>query len=89
MPRRQSAEAVKMRRLKKADFEADFFFMELGLNSALRHLNATARYVDSVLLSPPAMCQDHSFRFMEIFRNTEELTGNSRGSLASSHLANQ
>jgi hypothetical protein len=28
MPRRQSAEAVKMRRLKKADFEVDFFFMD-------------------------------------------------------------
>ena len=27
MPRRQSAEAVKIRRLKKADFEVDFFFM--------------------------------------------------------------
>ena len=27
MPRRQSTEAVKMRRLKKADFEVDFFFM--------------------------------------------------------------
>jgi hypothetical protein len=27
MPRRQSAEAVKMRRLKNADFEVDFFFM--------------------------------------------------------------
>ena len=27
MPRRQSAEAVKMRRLKKADFAVDFFFM--------------------------------------------------------------
>ena len=28
MPRRQSAEAIKMRRLKKADFEVDFFFMD-------------------------------------------------------------
>jgi hypothetical protein len=27
MPRRQSAQAVKMRRLKNADFEVDFFFM--------------------------------------------------------------
>ena len=27
MPSRQSTEAVKMRRLKKADFEVDFFFM--------------------------------------------------------------
>jgi len=27
MPTRQSAEAVKMRRLKKADFAVDFFFM--------------------------------------------------------------
>ena len=27
MPSRQNAEAVKMRRLKKADFELDFFFM--------------------------------------------------------------
>jgi hypothetical protein len=37
---------IKTRRLKKADFEADFFFMELvelRLYSTLRHLNA-ARY---------------------------------------------
>ena len=27
MPSRQNAEAVKMRRLKKADFEVDFFFI--------------------------------------------------------------
>jgi hypothetical protein len=27
MPRRQSTEAVKMRRLKKADFDVDFFFI--------------------------------------------------------------
>jgi hypothetical protein len=27
MPRRQSTEAVKIRRLKNADFEVDFFFM--------------------------------------------------------------
>jgi len=35
---------IKTRRLKKADFEADFFFMELvelRLHSTLRHLNAT------------------------------------------------
>jgi hypothetical protein len=34
---------IKTRRLKKADFEADFFFMELGLKFTLRHLNDTAR----------------------------------------------
>ena len=37
---------IKTRRLKKADFEADFFFMELvelRLYSTLRHPNA-ARY---------------------------------------------
>ena len=35
---------IKTRRLKKADFEGDFFFMELvelRLHSTLRHLNAT------------------------------------------------
>jgi hypothetical protein len=32
MPRRQNTEAVKMRRLKKADWEEDFFFIdEVGL----------------------------------------------------------
>jgi hypothetical protein len=41
---------IKTRRLKKADFEADFFFMELAIHgveiaSALRHLNTTARDV--------------------------------------------
>jgi hypothetical protein len=39
---------IKTRRLKKADFEADFFFMELvelRLYSTLRHLNA-ARYFE-------------------------------------------
>src|SRR4030095_1913149 len=34
---------INTRRLKKADFEADFFFMELGLNCTLRPLNDTAR----------------------------------------------
>src|SRR5215471_20166806 len=33
---------VNTRRLKKADFEADFFFMKLGWNCTLRHLNGTA-----------------------------------------------
>ena len=28
MPSRQNAEAIKMRRLKKADFEVDFFFID-------------------------------------------------------------
>jgi hypothetical protein len=28
MPRRQNTEAVKMRRLKKADCEVDFFFID-------------------------------------------------------------
>src|SRR5262249_22202478 len=56
---------IKTRRLKKADFEVDFFFMELGLNSTLRHLNATARQVPRVLLSPPTTRQHNSFESME------------------------
>jgi hypothetical protein len=42
MPASAMHRPIKERTLKKADFEADFFFMELGLNSTLRHLNATA-----------------------------------------------
>ena len=39
---------IKTRRLKKADFEADFFFMELvelEFHSTLRRLNTAARDV--------------------------------------------
>ena len=39
--------------------------MELGLRSALRHLNTTARYVLALLVSPPTTCQHYSFEFME------------------------
>src|SRR5262249_17330026 len=56
---------IKTRRLKKADFEVDFFFMDLGLNSALRYLNATARQVPRVLLSRPTTRQHYSFESVE------------------------
>src|SRR4029077_20043282 len=61
---------IKTRRLKKADFEADFFFMEIpfhGVGIALRaapseHCSAIRC---SVLLSSPAKCQQYSFESME------------------------
>ena len=46
MPASAMHRPIKTRRLKKADFEADFFFMELvesGLHSTLRYLNTAAR----------------------------------------------
>ena len=59
---------IRTRGLKKADFEADFFFIELvesGLHSTLRHLNTTARQVMFLLINPPITCQQHSFESME------------------------
>ena len=44
-PARTINRPIKTRRLKKADCEADFFFIELvesGLHSTLRYLNAAA-----------------------------------------------
>ena len=61
---------IKTRRLKKADFEADFFFMELvelELHSTLRRLNTAARYVTAFLVSPLTTCQHYSFESMENF----------------------
>src|ERR1044071_1477855 len=50
MPRMQETEAVKMRRLKKADFEVDFFFMvELHVNR--RFLIKAPRKIKSFVLN--------------------------------------
>ena len=61
---------IKTRRLKKADFEADFFFMELAINGvgiALRAAPSEHRSAirSSLLVSPPTTCQHYSFEFME------------------------
>src|SRR6266487_84739 len=56
MPRRQNTEAVKMRRLKKADCEVDFFFIDgvgFSLRSRVGMLSAT-----------PEACQ----HFLKFFR---------------------
>ena len=53
---------IKTRRLKKADFEADFFFMELvelELHSTLRRLDTQRDGVIAFLVSPLMTCQDH------------------------------
>ena len=59
---------IKTRRLKKADFEADFFFMELvesGLHSTLRLPEHRSAISFILLVSPPTTCQHYSFESME------------------------
>ena len=63
---------IKTRRLKKADFEADFFFMklvELGLHSTLRHLNA-ARYFQPFSQSADKVSTLFRLNLWKIFRGT-------------------
>src|SRR5260370_42611735 len=69
---------IKTRRLKKADFEADFFFMELaihGVEIALRAAPSehhSARR-DRVLVSSPTTCQHYSFESKENFSEHRDL----------------
>ena len=72
-PARAIKRPIKTRRLKKADFEADFFFIvlvELELHSTLRRPDAP-RWVIAFLVSPLIRRQDHSFESMENFRDHE------------------
>jgi hypothetical protein len=67
MPRRQNTEAVKMRRLKKADCEVDFFFID-GVSFSLRSRVA-------ILSDLPEACQ-HFFKVFPKF----SLKDSNRGS---------
>src|SRR5213080_2472820 len=58
MPRRQNIEAVKMRRLKKADCEVDFFFID--------EVSFSLRSRVAILSDTPEMCQ-HFFKFLPKF----------------------
>jgi hypothetical protein len=72
MPARAINRPIKTRRLKKADFEADFFFMvlvELELHSTLRRQDA-ARLVIA-LVSRLITRQDYLFESMENLRDSE------------------
>jgi hypothetical protein len=74
MPASAMHRPIRTRRLKKADFEVDFFFMELaidGVGIALRaapseHRSAISfKDVKAFLVRPPTTCQHYSFEFME------------------------
>jgi hypothetical protein len=73
MPARAMHRPIKTRRLKKADFEADFFFMELvelRLYSTLRHLNA-ARYFEPFSQSAEKVSTLFHLNPWKIFRDSE------------------
>src|SRR5260370_12890148 len=72
MPASAMHRPIKTRRLKKADFEADFFFMELAINGVGIALGAAPSEHHSarrngVFVSPPTTCQHYSFESMENF----------------------
>src|SRR2546430_11020328 len=58
IPRRQNTEAVKMRRLKKADCEVDLFFID--------EVSFSLRSRVAILSDTPEMCQ-HFFKFLPKF----------------------
>src|SRR6267142_7013721 len=63
---------IRTRRLKKADFEADFFFMELAIHGVEIALRAAPSEHHSarrngLLVSSPTTCQHYSFESMENF----------------------
>src|SRR4029077_4058251 len=58
MPSRQNTEAVKMRRLKKADCEVDFFFID--------EVGVSLRSRVAILSDTPETCQ-HFFKFLTKF----------------------
>ena len=64
MPRRQNTEAVKMRRLKKADCEVDFFFID--------DASFSLRSRVGMLSVMPEACQ-HFFKFFTKFIRNRSL----------------